>query len=155
MRLSSDAFDNEATIPDRHAGEKCGAGDNLSPPLTWTAAPDGTGSFVLLVEDPDAPIQGSFVHWVVYDVPGDATGLPEGSSGGGGPAFKQGRNDYRLDRYDGPCPPKGENHRYFFQLHALDVPELGLGPGATIDQVREAMDGHVLAQEQLMGRYGR
>lgn len=154
MEFTSSAFEDGETIPTRYAGTGCG-GDNVSPPLAWDLVPDGTESFAVLVEDPDAPKEGSFVHWVTYDIPADALGLPEGSSAGNGMHYNQGVNDYGNSRWDGPCPPAGNPHRYYFHLYALDVEELGLDPGASIEEVHGAMEGHIVEQEQLVGLFGR
>lgn len=116
---------------------------------------------MLICDDPDAP-RGTWTHWVLYDLPSDVSGLPEGlptdkairvESGGTGHEARQGKNDFGKPGYGGPCPPSG-THRYFFRLFALDS-TTGLGPGATRQQVERAMEGHVLAQGQLMGRYTR
>lgn len=130
-------------------------GDNVSLPLNWTDPPEGVRSFALLVEDPDAP-SGTWIHWVLYDLPGDARHLDEGVpatpilAGGG----KQGVNDFRDVGYGGPCPPRGPAHHYKFKLYALDI-LTGLKPAATRDQLLRAIDGHVLAQTTLTGLYKR
>jgi Raf kinase inhibitor-like YbhB/YbcL family protein len=123
--------------------------------LAWTDPPAGTKSFSLIVDDPDAPA-GTWIHWVLYDLPASATGLPENvpkenelSSGA-----RQGRNDFRRTGYGGPCPPKGPAHRYFFKLYALDA-KTNLKPGATKTDLEKAMKGHVLAEAHLIGRYQR
>ena len=130
-------------------------GKDISPELAWSGAPDGTKSFALICDDPDAPV-GTWVHWVVYNIPSHATGLPKGV-----PTIKelpdgtrQGINDFHRIGYGGPCPPRGPAHRYFFKLYALDT-KLDLPPGATKEQVLEAMKGHVLGEAQLMGKYER
>jgi Raf kinase inhibitor-like YbhB/YbcL family protein len=117
--------------------------------------PAATKAFALLADDPDAP-GGTWVHWVIYDLPANATELAEGQSktetlGGGA---KQGLNDFRKVGYGGPCPPPGPAHRYYFKLYALDAPT-ALKPRATKQQLLDAMKGHVLAQGELMGRYKR
>jgi Raf kinase inhibitor-like YbhB/YbcL family protein len=151
MTLSSSAFKTGAEIPRRHTCE----GADLSPALAWDGAPAGTKSFALIGDDPDAPV-GTWVHWVVYDLPADPSKLPEGLpttdtlSGGG----KQGINDFRKTGYGGPCPPPGKPHRYFFKLYALDAPT-NLKPRATKADVLRAIEGHVLAQAELMGTYRR
>ena len=123
-----------------------------TPPLSWASVPDGTRSLALITDDPDAP-GGTFVHWVIYDLPQDTHGLPEGvpnrrllPSGA-----EQGVNGAGGIGYTGPCPPTG-THRYFFKLYALDT-KLGLGAGATAERLSDAMEGHVLAKGQLMGTY--
>ena len=151
LTLTSTAFKGGAEIPQRHTCE----GADRSPALQWTGAPPGTKSFALIADDPDAPV-GTWVHWVVYDLPGDATELAEGlptsdTLPGGG---TQGRNDFRKIGYGGPCPPPGKPHRYFFKLYALDAPTK-LKPRATKTDVLKAIEGHVLAQAELMGTYRR
>lgn len=129
-------------------------GKDISPPLDWQSVPAGTKSLALICDDPDAPV-GTWVHWVYYDIPAGARGLPEGvapkerpSSGG-----IQGINDFRKIGYGGPCPPGG-THRYYFKLYALDT-MLNLAPGASKDELLNKMQGHVLGRAQLMGRYKR
>ena len=145
LRLTSPAFTYGAAIPVRYTCD----GEDLSPPLEWSAPPEGTRALVLLVADPDAPM-GTWIHWLVYDLPPTQRTLPEGASGVGTP----GRNSWRRTGYGGPCPPPGKPHRYFFRLYALDAP-LGLPAGATWPQVEQAMRGHILAQGEWMGVYGR
>ncbi|MDK2373095.1 MAG: YbhB/YbcL family Raf kinase inhibitor-like protein [Candidatus Korarchaeota archaeon] len=143
-------FANGERIPIKYTCD----GEDISPPLSWEGQPEGVVSYVLIVEDPDAPI-GTFTHWVMYNIPGKMTSLPEGV-----PKQKetelgmQGINDFRRVGYGGPCPPPGKPHRYFFKLYALDS-TLDLPPGARKRDVIEAMKGHVLAQSQIMGIYGR
>jgi Raf kinase inhibitor-like YbhB/YbcL family protein len=132
------------------------SGEDVSPPLTWQNVPQGTTSFALICDDPDAPGR-IWVHWVIYNIPPAATGLGEGI-----PAdeqlddgSRQGRNDFRRTGYGGPCPPPGDPHRYFFKLYALDT-LLDLEPGVTTKaELEAAMAGHVLAETQLMGTFGR
>jgi Raf kinase inhibitor-like YbhB/YbcL family protein len=153
FKLGSPAFAASGTIPARHT---CDAED-LSPRLEWSDPPAGTGAFALICDDPDAPA-GTWVHWVIYDLPGDARSLPEGVPTDrvlrAPPGARQGVNDFRKTGYGGPCPPPGKAHRYFFRLYALDGP-LGLEPGATKAQVERAMEGHVLGRAELMGTYAR
>lgn len=151
FELSSSAFKEGEFIPDRHTCE----GEDLSPPLHWSVPPAATKSFVVIADDPDAPA-GTWVHWVIYNLPLDLRGLPESI-----PAKDhwlngalQGVNDFKRAGYGGPCPPPGKPHRYYFKLSALDA-ILDLKPRATKSQVLEACKGHVLAEAQLMGRYGR
>lgn len=147
--LKAQAFTDESAIPSRFTCD----GLNLSPQLAWSGAPAGAKSFVLIVDDPDAP-GGTFVHWVFFDVSAKTEALPEGPT-----AAKlgvAGINDFGKSAYGGPCPPKGRGaHRYFFKLSALDVPGLGLAVGASLIQVNQKMAGHVLATATLMGRYER
>ena len=143
MQLTSSAFSDGEPIPARHTCD----GDDLSPPLAWDGAPDGSAAFVLVVEDPDA---GNFVHWQLTDIPADATGLAEGQGDAIGTA---GPNDFGRSGWAGPCPPSGE-HRYVFTLSALsDRIEVGSNPDA--DAVREAMSDQVLATATLTGVYER
>ena len=145
LKISSTAFESESTIPEKYTCE----GPDVSPPLSWTSIPDEAQSLVLIADDPDAPA-GTWVHWVLFDIPADTTELPEDVSGTG----TAGVNDFKREGYGGPCPPPGSPHRYFFKLYALDT-TLDLAPGATKKRVVEAMGGHVLAQGQLMGTYSR
>lgn len=130
-------------------------GENKSPALTWSAPPEGSKSLALTVTDPDAP-SGTFTHWVLYNLPANTNGLPEGvpnqaqlAHGG-----RQGKSDFGKVGYGGPCPPAGKPHRYIFTLYALDA-ELDVPAGAPRDHVEEAMRGHVLAKGELTARYGR
>ena len=148
--LQSSAFQNGGSIPKKFT---CEAAD-VSPELTWSGVPEKTQSFALIADDPDAPM-GTWVHWVIYDLPPNTAKLPEGvpkqeqaASGA------QGKNSSGKIGYGGPCPPPGKPHRYFFKLYALDG-KLNLKPGARKPEVEAAMKGHVLAQAELMGKYGR
>ncbi len=151
MQLTSTAFAEGAAIPVKHTCDS----KNVSPPLKWSGVPAGTKSLALIADDPDAPV-GTWVHWVVYDLPPTATELAEDAPKGqyltGG--AKQGLNDFRHLGYGGPCPPHGKPHRYFFKLYALDT-LLDLKPGLTKKDLESAMDKHILAQAQLMGTYQR
>lgn len=150
MKIESAAFTEGEMIPSKYTCD----GEDVSPPLVWSIIPDGTKSFVLIADDPDAPM-GTWVHWVLYDLPGDATSLPENlpSSKELKNGAKQGTSDFGNIGYGGPCPPGG-THRYFFKLYALDS-KLNLEPGLTKAQLLKAMDGHILAQGELMGKYKR
>lgn len=130
-------------------------GADRSPQLAWSAPPVATKSLALIVADPDAPI-GTFVHWVLYNLPATTRELPEGlpKQAELGDGSRQGQNDFSKTGYGGPCPPRGSTHRYFFELYALDAP-LNLPAGATRRQVEQAMEGHVLARGELIARYGR
>jgi Raf kinase inhibitor-like YbhB/YbcL family protein len=151
LHLSSSAIPNGGDIPRRFTCD----GDDISPALSWNDPPAKTAAFALIVDDPDAP-SGTWTHWILYDLPGSARKLPEDVakdpqlSGGG----HQGRNSFRRIGYGGPCPPRGPAHRYFFRIYALDS-ATNLPPGASRDQLEHAMDGHVLASGELMGRYAR
>jgi len=150
--LTSTAFTDGTAIPIKHT---CDGGD-VSPLLAWSGAPAGTRSFALIADDPDAPA-GSWVHWVVYNLPAAVSELPENVAkvealdlGGA----RQGRNDFRRPGYGGPCPPPGPAHRYCFTLYALDA-ALTLKAGAQRKDVDAAMEGHVLGSAQLLGTYAR
>lgn len=150
MKLESTAFTANGMIPSQYTCD----GQDISPPLSWDAPPTGTQSLALIVDDPDAPGQ-IFVHWVLYDLPPEIHQLPQGVApqdtllAGG----TQGKNDFGKLGYGGPCPPSGI-HRYFFRLYALDR-ELELKSGATKAQLEAAMNGHILAAAELIGRYSR
>jgi Raf kinase inhibitor-like YbhB/YbcL family protein len=152
LTLSS-MFVDGGTIPAVHTCD----GADTSPPLTWSELPTGTQSLALIVDDPDAPDPAApkrtWVHWVLYNVPPSAGRLPEGASRQLPPGARQGRNDWGNAAYGGPCPPIGR-HRYFFKLYALDaaLPDLGQPTKAELEH---AMQGHVLAQAQLIGCYAR
>lgn len=149
MKLMSSSFKDGAAIPKPYSCEA----QNLSPALSWTEVPEGVRSFALIVDDPDAPL-GTFVHWLLWDLPANAKGLPEGVQPG--PAAlagaKQGKNGFGRLGYDGPCPPNGPFHRYYFTLYALDRP-LGLAPGAKKDEVERALTGHIIASAAIRGTY--
>jgi len=149
MRLSSTAFSAHGEIPQRYTCE----GDDVAPALAWSELPAGTKSLALIVDDPDAPDpaapQRTWVHWVLFDIPPASTGLPEGGQAPAG--AKQGLNDWHRSGYGGPCPPIGR-HRYFFKLYALDIalPDLQQPNKGVLEK---AMQGHVLAQAELVGTY--
>lgn len=150
MQLTSSVFTEESMIPAKYTCD----GQDISPPLSWKNLPPGTKSLTLICDDPDAPI-GIWVHWVVFNIPPEEPGLaeniqPERELHNG---MRQGNNDWRRIGYGGPCPPGG-THRYFFRLYALDA-GLDLEPGATKKAVLKAMEGHILAEAQLMGKYKR
>lgn len=149
MQLDSPAFSKNGFIPANHTCD----GDNISPALSWDAPPPQTLSLALVVDDPDAP--GTFVHWVLYDLPPNTRQLPEQltpqpflESGG-----LQGKTDFGKYGYGGPCPPTG-THRYRFRLYALDQ-VMDLPPGATEADLTAAMQGHILASAELTGKYTR
>lgn len=151
IMLSSPAFEHEGPIPPKYTCD----GENISPPLSWEGVPEGAESLALIVDDPDAPLI-TFVHWVLYNLEPGITELPEGAAARSeGSAFgMQGVNGFRNAGYGGPCPPGENPHRYFFKLYALDT-TLDLEAGATKAQLEDAMQGHILAQGQLVGAYGR
>jgi Raf kinase inhibitor-like YbhB/YbcL family protein len=150
MKLMSPAFEEGAMIPPQYTCDD----KDVSPPLEWSQVPEGTKTFALICDDPDAPM-GTWVHWVAFNLPGSMKNLaedippseqlPDGT--------KQGRNDFRRIGYGGPCPPGG-THRYYFKLYALES-ELRLKAGCTKAELLEAMEGHILAECQLMGKYSR
>lgn len=151
LEMTSPDVEQGKPIPKKFTCES----EDVSPALNWSGAPEGTKSFALIMQDPDAPV-GTFVHWVLYNIPADASGLPEGvpqdevlTDGS-----VQGLNGFDKIGYNGPCPPPGNPHRYFFLLHALDT-TLDLAPGASRDQVKKAMKGHVLGSATLIGTYQR
>jgi Raf kinase inhibitor-like YbhB/YbcL family protein len=150
MKITSSAFAEGAMIPARYTCD----GQDISPPLAWADVPGGAAALALICDDPDAPA-GTWVHWVAFNLPPGAGGLPEGT-----PAAKtlqaggvQATNSWRRIGYGGPCPPSG-THRYFFKLYALDS-MLSLSGNATAKDVQAAMKGRILAEAQLMGRYKR
>ena len=145
LTVSSSAFIDGGEIPIQYT---CDA-ENISPPLSWSGVPVDALSLAMIADDPDAPV-GTFVHWVLHDLPPDVNSLSEGIVGVG----TEGVNSFGETGYGGPCPPKGSTHRYFFKLYALDKP-LNLDSGATKDDVEQSMKGHILAQGELMGKYGR
>ncbi|MBP2305237.1 YbhB/YbcL family Raf kinase inhibitor-like protein [Azospirillum melinis] len=148
--LHSPAFANGQTIPPRHTAD----GDNVSPPLEWSDAPAGTRSYALIVEDPDAPGE-TFLHWAVYNIAAERDRLPEGTTQGAKTeSLGHGINDHGHAHYDGPNPPCGHTaHHYRFRLMALDVDALGLGPKATVDEVRSEAGKHLLGEAELVGTY--
>ena len=150
FKLTSPAFLTETTIPTEYTDD--GAG--LSPPLIWEFVPAGVKSFALIVYDPDAP-RGDFTHWLVYDLPGNITSLSAGADitalGG-----LLGVNSKGANTWTPPAPPPGDRpHRYLFQIHALDRPTITLPPGATRDQVEEAVSAYTLTIAAMLGYYGR
>lgn len=151
IRVTSPAFQDGAGIPRRYTCD----GEDLSPELHWDELPAETKSAALVCEDPDAP-GGDWVHWVLYNLRPKATMLPAGVPVQATLAdgALQGKNDFHRLGYGGPCPPPGKPHRYFFRLYALDA-TLTLPSGASRDALLHAIKGHVLAEGQLMGRYGR
>jgi len=150
IKMKSLAFVPGGKIPGKYTCD----GMDISPPVSWTSGPEGTKTFALICDDPDAPM-GTWVHWVLFNLPADITEFrenvpPEKELENGA---KQGMNDFRKIGYGGPCPPGG-THRYFFKLYALDT-EINLEAGATKAELLKAMEGHILAEGQLIGRYER
>jgi Raf kinase inhibitor-like YbhB/YbcL family protein len=151
ISISSDAFEYGGTIPAKYTCD----GEDISPEVSWDGVPDGTKSLVLIADDPDAP-PGTWVHWVLYNIPSDKKGLKEGipKTNTLNDGSFQGITDFKRTGYGGPCPPPGRPHRYFFKLYAIDA-GLDLPVGASKVQIKEAMDGHILGKGELMGKYGR
>jgi Raf kinase inhibitor-like YbhB/YbcL family protein len=150
IKVTSSAFQEGGMIPPKYTCD----GEDVSPPLEWDGIPDEAQSIALISDDPDAPM-GTWVHWVLYNLPADARGLEEGI-----PAnevltngAKQGTTDFGRVGYGGPCPPGG-THRYFFKVYALDA-QVEPAPAATKEQLLKAIQGHILAEGQLMGKYKR
>jgi len=150
MEITSSAFKEGAFIPGKFTCDNI----DISPPLEWSQIPEGTKTFALICDDPDAPM-GTYVHWVLFNLPGNLQELPEHM-----PTEKvlkngarQGINDFGEIGYGGPCPPGG-THRYYFKIYALNM-ELDSDPGITKKELLRAMEGHILAEGQLMGRYNR
>jgi Raf kinase inhibitor-like YbhB/YbcL family protein len=149
--LTSAAFRSNGPISKKYTCD----GDDISPPLSWTAPPEGTKSFALILDDPDAPV-GTWVHWVLFNIPADTRSLPEDA-----PADDQlpdgsrhGKNSWRRVGYGGPCPPPGSAHTYVFKLYALAA-KLDLPAGATMENVTDASTGKILARAELRGSYSR
>jgi Raf kinase inhibitor-like YbhB/YbcL family protein len=149
--ISSSAFSNGGTIPKKFTCD----GPDVSPQLAWTEPPAGTKSFSLLVDDPDAPV-GNWNHWTAWNLPVTLSSLPEGVSKEArrSDGTEQGRNDFGKTGYNGPCPPAGKPHRYYFKLFALDT-KLDLKAGSRKKELENAMKGHVLGQAEWMGTFGR
>ena len=150
IKLVSRAFTEGQTIPRQYTCD----GINISPPLEWTGLPKSAKTIAIIADDPDAPA-GTWVHWVIFNLPADTLGMVENvpateDVAGGG---LQGKNDFQKIGYGGPCPPSG-THRYFFKIYALDG-ELPLKAGATKSEVEKASEGHIVGQAQLMGTYRR
>ena len=150
IKVTSSAFEEDGMIGAKYTCD----GEDISPPLKWEGVPDGTKSIALISDDPDAPM-GTWVHWVLFNLPADTRELAENvpadevlASGA-----KQGTTDFGKIGYGGPCPPSG-THRYFFKIYALDT-ELGLAAGARKADLLKAMEGHILGEGKLMGKYKR
>ncbi|MCL5998562.1 MAG: YbhB/YbcL family Raf kinase inhibitor-like protein [Chloroflexi bacterium] len=150
LALGSPVFRAGNAIPAKYTCD----GDNVSVPLQWADPPEGTASFAIIVDDPDAP-SGTFVHWVLYNLPADARDLPEGVATDATllDGSRNGTNSARRSGYMGPCPPSGTHH-YYFKLYALDTTP-NLGAGATKDQLLQAIQGHILAEATLIGTYSK
>lgn len=149
MKLLSDAFADQSAIPRRFTCD----GENLSPPLQWSGAPDGTRSYVLLCDDPDAP-NGTWHHWAAYDIPASQTGLADGAAHNA--KLRQAVNDFRKPGYGGPCPPHGHGvHHYHFRLLALSTDHVRVQPGASCRDVEREARKFTLAEAALVGVYRR
>ncbi len=151
LTLSSPAFDEMQAIPGKYTCD----GEDVSPQLAWNIVPEGTQSWALVMDDPDAPV-GVFTHWLIFDLPPNMQELPEGvpneeqlAAGG-----KQGKNDFGRVGYGGPCPPAGKPHRYRFHLYGLDR-FTGLKPDISKQQLLDAIEGHIVDSAQLTGKYQR
>ncbi|MCA9874764.1 MAG: YbhB/YbcL family Raf kinase inhibitor-like protein [Anaerolineales bacterium] len=145
VSLTSPTFADGEAIPPKYTCD----GEDISPPLSWQGVPEEAASLVLIMDDPDAP-GGTWVHWVLYNIPPALSSLPENAAAGA-VAFGQGYNSWQRPGFGGPCPPSG-THRYFFTLYALDS-QLSLPENATKEDVENALAGHILVQTQLMGTY--
>jgi Raf kinase inhibitor-like YbhB/YbcL family protein len=151
ISISSDVFENGSMLSSEYTCD----GSDVSPDLSWDTVPAGTRSITLIVDDPDAPGK-TWVHWVIYNIPANSTGLPLGVPKNNtlDDGSLQGKNDFGWIGYNGPCPPPGKPHRYFFKIYALDT-TLNLKSGGTKSQLETAMSGHILAQGEMVGKYGR
>ena len=152
LKLTSSAFSQAGSMASKYTCEE----DDISPALSWTGAPPNTKSFALIVDDPDAPDPAApkmvYVHWVLFNIPAGTTSLVENATKSGLPSGAvQGTNDWKKQQYGGPCPPIGR-HRYFFKLFALDTELAGLS-APTKPELLKAMEGHILAQTELIGTY--
>jgi len=151
MQLTSNAFEHGGSIPSKHTGE----GEDTSPALSWSAAPEGTGAFAVICHDPDAPLVTpggtyGFVHWVLYNIPGSTTALAEGNT-----EFTNGRNDFGNEAYGGPMPPNGHGtHQYYYWILALNE-QVDLEPGLTMWQLLERIEPNLTGMNRLVGTYQR
>ncbi len=151
LTIISPAFKQGEVIPTQYTQD----GENVSPPLQWHGAPPETRSFVVLVEDPDAP-SGTFRHWAIYNIPAGETGLPVGASGQGHCGAGEGVNGFGNARYDGPQPPRGHGPQHYrFRLAALDVPNLDILPSAKAEDVWAKAQPHIVAEAEVVGVYER
>lgn len=146
FEVMSTDFQENGVIPKLYTCQ----GANVSPPMVWLGQPEGTKSYVLFETDPDAIATAGHVidHWLAYNIPGDQTGLPVSAQG-----MNFGLNSFNNDKYQGPCPPAGSEHHYIFTLYALDVPSLNLPEGASMQQIVDAMQGHVIGEADMSASY--
>ncbi len=155
LSIRSTAFDHNAPIPKKYTGD----GQDVSPPLSWSGVPEGAKELALIMDDPDAPTPEPWVHWVIYKIPAGATGLPENVAKTEAPpqpaGAQQGKNSWPNTGYGGPAPPRGHGvHHYHFKLYVLDDP-ITVAAAPTKTQLLAAMQGHILAQGELIGTYER
>ena len=144
LSIRSGAFEGHGQIPERHTTD----GEDVSPPLEWSGVPEGTQAFAVVCHDPDAPLVDGFTHWVAYNIPADATGLPEGGEG-----VTNGVNSMGDEGYMGPAPPAGHGpHHYYFWVYALDQ-DLGLEPGLDRRELLSRIEDHVIEQARTIGIY--
>jgi Raf kinase inhibitor-like YbhB/YbcL family protein len=144
LSIRSEAFGAHEPIPERHTSD----GEDVSPALQWSGVPSGTKAFAVVVHDPDAPLVEGFTHWVAYNIPGDATGLPEGGAGA-----TAGVNSTGNQGYNGPAPPPGHGpHHYYFWVYALDQ-DLDLEPGLDRGTLLSRIEDHVIEQARVIGTY--
>ncbi len=150
LKITSTAFENEAMIPAKHTCD----GENVSPPLKWESDGEGIKSYALICDDPDAPM-GTFIHWVIYNIPADVRDLQEDfpSESELDNGTKQGMTDFGKVGFGGPCPPSGV-HRYYFKIYGLDT-VLDVEAGITKAELLKAMEGHIVEEAELMGKYTR
>jgi Raf kinase inhibitor-like YbhB/YbcL family protein len=151
ISITTEAFLSGEYIPSKYSCDS----DDISPQLSWKGVPTDANSIVLIMDDPDAP-SGTFVHWVLFNIPPGMQHLPEGIPSDNilGDGSRHGMTDFGRTGYGGPCPPRGKPHRYFFRVYALDT-KLDIPAGASRKQVDNAMKGHVLAHGELIGKFGR
>lgn len=151
LEVKSPSFKNGDFIPAEYTCK----GKDISPPLEWSGVPNGTKSFALICDDPDAPM-GTWVHWVAYDIPPEKTGFLEGMKKDNvlPDGTKQGMTDFGRPGYGGPCPPPGRPHRYFFRVYALDA-RPDLKGGLTKARLLDAIKGHIIEEAELMGKFQR
>jgi hypothetical protein len=158
LTVSSTLFADGGMLPNSAVFNGFGAGgDNISPDLSWSAGPAGTKSYVITCYDPDAPTTVGFWHWLVMDIPGARTSLPAGAGAPDTalPGTVLGHTDFGSSGYGGAAPPPGHTHHYQFNVYALDVETLGLGPGSTGAMLMFCMTGHILDQGRLTAIYKR